>query len=75
MSESTELVRGHITASHEITVELRESEGSPAMVVIVWPAEATLTSPAQLPTVATKAQHILARATIRLAQIKRDRKL
>jgi hypothetical protein len=75
MSNSTELARGRITRAHEITVVLHEPAASPPVILIEWPSEATITTPHQLQATAAKATNILARATIRLAQIRRDRRL
>jgi hypothetical protein len=68
--ESTQLSRGHITPSQQLSITLEESEGSPAIVLIRWPAEATLTTPAKLQETTAKTMSILARASVRLSQIK-----
>jgi hypothetical protein len=75
MSDTTELARGNITRAHEITVVLQEPADSPAIILIRWPGEATICTPHQLQATAAKATNILARATIELARIKRDRRL
>jgi hypothetical protein len=72
---NTELARGHITRIHEITVVLHEPADTPPIVLIEWPDQATICTPHQLQSTAAKATNILARATIALARIKRDRKL
>jgi hypothetical protein len=52
-----------------------QPENNPPAVLIVWPEQASITTPEQLQAVAAKATNVLARATIRLAQIKRERRL
>ena len=75
MSNSTELARGRITRIHEITVVLQEPADNPPIILIEWPDQATVCTPHQLQSTAAKATNVLARATIALARIKRDRKL
>jgi hypothetical protein len=72
---TTELAAGKLTRAHDLRVVLQEPTDNPPVVLIEWPDQATICTPHSLQAVVTKAQHILARATIRLAQIKRDRKL
>ena len=75
MSNSSELARGRINRIHEIAVVLHEPADNPPIVVIEWPDQATICTPQQLQAAAAKATNILARATIALARIRRDRKL
>ena len=75
MSNSTELARGHITRAHKITVVLQEPADNPPLILIEWPSQSTICTPQQLQATAAKATNILARATIALARIRRDRKL
>jgi hypothetical protein len=75
MSESTELASGHITRAHWLRVVLHEPAASPPLILIEWPDQSTVCTPQQLQATAAKATNILARATIRLAQIRRDRRL
>jgi hypothetical protein len=72
--ERIELAHGRITRAHSITVVLTEPDNDLPAVHIVWPEQASITTPEQLQAVAVKATNVLARATIRLAQIKRERK-
>jgi hypothetical protein len=75
MTDSTELARGHITRAHQITVVLQEAADNPPIVLIKWPDQPTICTPRQLQATAAKATNVLARATIGLARIRRDRKL
>lgn len=73
--QSTELARGGITRAHELRIVLQEPADNPPIVLIEWPSETTICTPHQLQATAAKATNILARATVRLSQIRRDRKL
>jgi hypothetical protein len=73
--ERTELARGPITRAHELSVTLEEPERNPSVVVIHWPTEATITTPHPFQATVNKCRNVLARATVQLAQIRRDRKL
>jgi hypothetical protein len=76
MTQVTELARGHITRAHEIAVVFQEQQHDvPAMVLIEWPDQPTITTPHQLPATIAKCMHLLAHTTIELARIRRDRKL
>ena len=72
---TTELAAGKLTRAHDLRVVLQEPTDNPPIILIEWPDQPSICTPHQLQAVATKAQHILARSVIRLAQIKRDRKL
>ena len=75
MNESTELASGHINRAHELRVVLQERPDNPPIILIEWPDQATICTLHQLQATAAKAANILARATIALAGIRRDRKL
>jgi hypothetical protein len=75
MSESTELAHGSITRAHGLRVVLQEPADNPPIILIEWPERATICTPQQLQATAAKATNILARATIALARIRRERKL
>jgi hypothetical protein len=74
-SSETEVASGRITRAHSLRVVLVERPDNPAVVLIEWPDQSSVCTPHSLQAAAVKAMNILARATIRLAQIKRDRKL
>jgi hypothetical protein len=73
--ETTELAKGRLTQGAGLSVLLRESDSRPAAVVMVWPAEPTSVAPHEFPTTVARAMTVLARASVRLAQIRRERKL
>jgi hypothetical protein len=72
---STELARGRITGAHELVVIFTEPDDNPPAVLIEWPDQATITTPRQLQVTVNCAMSVLARATVVLARIKRERKL
>jgi hypothetical protein len=71
----TELASGNITRAHSLRVVLQEPDGNPPVVFIEWPSDATITTPHQLQATVAKAMHIMGRATVALARIKKDRKI
>jgi hypothetical protein len=75
MSKVTELASSQITAAETITVELIETDETSAVVIIRWPAKPSVIHPHRFPTVADIAARTFAAAAIRLAAIKRDRRL
>jgi hypothetical protein len=75
MSEITELASGQITAVDVLTIELIEADETPAVVIIRWPAKASMLHPRRFPAAADMAARVFATAAVRLAQIRRERKL
>jgi hypothetical protein len=75
MSKVTELASGQITAVAAITIELIEANETPAVVIVRWPAKPSVLHPHRVPAVADVAARTFATAVVRLAQIRRDRKL
>jgi hypothetical protein len=77
MSTITVLATTQLTASPQstITVELIEIDETPAVVVLRWPSKATVFHPRRFPSAADNAARIFAAAAVRLAAIKRERKL
>jgi hypothetical protein len=45
MSKMTELASGAITAVDTVTIELGEADETPAIVIVRWPAKATVFHP------------------------------
>jgi hypothetical protein len=56
-------------------VELIETDETPAVVIVRWPAKPTVIHPHRFPSAADSAARTFASAVVRLAQIKRERKL
>jgi hypothetical protein len=73
-SPITPLASAEVNHDH-LAIELVEPIGMPPMVKIVWPPAATVIDPKQFGPVATALTTAFAGATVRLAQIRRDRKL
>jgi hypothetical protein len=75
MSQITELAAGQINTSDMITVELVETDQHPAVVIITWPAKPSVVHPRRFPAAAESAARLFAAAVVRLAQIRRERRL
>jgi hypothetical protein len=75
MSKITTPAAGQITAVDTITIELVEADETPAVVIIKWPAKPSILHPHRFPATAEGAARIFANAAVRLAQIRRDRRL
>ena len=75
LSKVTVLASGQITAVDAVTIELVEADETPAVVIIRWPLKATVLRPRRFPAGAEAAARIFAAAAVKLAQLRRDRKL
>jgi hypothetical protein len=75
MSQITELASGVITAVDTVTIELVEADETPAAVIIRWPINACVLHPHRFGVAADVVARTFAAAAVRLAQIRRDRKL
>ena len=75
MSKRTELASGTVHNSDRLQVELIQPDSMPAVVIIVWPAAATITTPARYLEVASTAMRLLAEASTTLSRIKASRRL
>jgi hypothetical protein len=75
MSDVTELARGQITASDELSIQLHQPTGSPHMIIIVWPAKATPVRPEAYPDCAAKIMRVVARASIELTRLLASKRL
>jgi hypothetical protein len=75
MSKLTELASGQITAVDHTTIELVQADETPAVVIIRWPAKASVLHPRRFPAIADATARTFAAAVVKLAQIRRDRRL
>jgi hypothetical protein len=75
MSKVTELATGQINGRDKITVELIEADETPAVVIVRWPSKPTVLHPQRIPTAADVSARTFAAAAVRLAAIKRERRL
>jgi hypothetical protein len=75
MSTVTELAFAQLTATETITVELIEVDQTPAVITVKWPSKPSVFRPHRFPGAADSAARVFAAAAVRLAAIKRERKL
>jgi len=75
MSTVTVLATAQLSATETITVELIEADETPAVIIVRWPLKPTVIHPYRFGSVADLAARTFAAATVRLASIKRERRL
>jgi effector-binding domain-containing protein len=75
MSKITELASCAITAADTLTIELVEADETPTVVIIRWPAKASVLHPGRFPDSAAALARLFAEAATALAQIKTRRRL
>jgi hypothetical protein len=75
MSQRTDLSAGNINGADRLIVEFIEPLDTPPIIAITWPSKPTVCTPANYDQTAANAMRLLAAATVRLAQIRRDRRL
>jgi hypothetical protein len=75
MSKVTTLATGQINGADSIMIELVEADETPAVVIVTWPVKPTVLHPHHFPTAADTAERTFAAAAVRLAAIKRARRL
>jgi hypothetical protein len=75
MTEITELASVQLSPIDTLTIELVENHEQTSAVIIRWPARPSVCNAKQFGPVATQVTTAFAGATVRLAQIRRDRKL
>jgi hypothetical protein len=75
MSKVTELATAQLSPSSSITIELVETDETPAVVIITWPDKSTVLHPRRFGSAADLAARVFAAAAVRLAQIRRDHRL
>jgi hypothetical protein len=69
MSKITELASGQITAASTLTVELVETDETPAVIIVRWPGQPTVCHPRRFAEVAAAAMKVLGVASTELASI------
>jgi hypothetical protein len=75
MSTVTVLAEGQINGHDTITVELIEADETPTVLIIRWPSKASVLHPRRFPSAADTAARTFAAAAVKLAQMKRERRL
>ncbi|HMI35738.1 MAG TPA: hypothetical protein VK499_16685 [Propionibacteriaceae bacterium] len=66
---------GQINGADSILIELVQADETPAVVIIRWPSKPSVLHPRPFPAAADTAARTFAAAVVKLAQIRRDRKL
>jgi hypothetical protein len=67
------LASGPVTKADQLTVELIEPTGSPAVIMLRWPLAASVTDPGRFPATCNAILAVLAAASVRLAEIAQER--
>jgi hypothetical protein len=75
MSQITVLASGQINAVDTLVIELIEADQTPAVVIVRWPSKPSVLHPYRFPAVAEIAARTFAAAAVKLAHVRRDRKL
>jgi hypothetical protein len=75
VSQVTELASAQINAVAQVVVELVEADETPAVVIIKWPAKATIIQPQRFGDAAAVIVKLFSEAHIALAAIKSRRSL
>ncbi len=75
MSKVTELSSAQLTATDTLVIELIEANETPAVVIVRWPSKPSVLHPRLFPVAADAAARTFATAVVKLAQIRRERKL
>ena len=75
MSKVTQLASGQINGADTVTVELVEADETPALVIVRWPSKPTVLHVTRFPSAADVCARTFAAAAVRLASIKRERRL
>jgi hypothetical protein len=75
VAQSTILSSGPINGADTLTIEVIQPDSMPAVVRIVWPTAATITTPGHYLEVASAAMRLLAEASTNLARIRASRRL
>jgi hypothetical protein len=70
MSKITMLAAGQITAADEMSIELVEPGGSPAVILLRWPLAPSVTEPGRLGATCDSIMRVLAAAVAKLAEIR-----
>ena len=75
MSQITQLASAQLTAVDVLTIELVETSEHPTVVIVRWPDKPTVMHPRRFPSGANTAAAAFAAAIVKLAHIRRERKL
>jgi len=75
MSNVTPLATARLSATDTLVIELVEANERPAVVIVRWPAKASILHPRRFPDAAAVVARMFAVASTELAAIKSRRKL
>ena len=75
MTKITTPAEGQLSATESVSIELVEADETPAVVIVGWPSKPTVLHPHHFPFAADVAARTFAGAAVRLAAIKRKRRL
>jgi hypothetical protein len=75
MSNITVLAEVQLTEFSTISIELVEANETPAVIIVRWPSKPSVFHPRRFPGAADSAARVFAAAAVRLAAIKRERRL
>jgi hypothetical protein len=75
MPKRTDLAAGNLNGSDRLTVELIERTDTPPVVVVNWPGQPTVCTPATYDQVSAAAMRLLAAASTAVAGLKARRLL
>ena len=75
MSQVTVLASGQINATGVLTIELIEANETPAVIIVRWPSKPSVFHPRLFPAAADVAARTFAAAVVKLAQLRRERRL
>jgi len=75
VTQSTILSSGTINGADTLTIEVIQPDSMPAVVRVVWPTAAAITTPAHYLEVASATMRLLAVAPTTLARIRASRRL
>ncbi len=75
MSKITPLADAQLTPSDTLKIELVETDTTPAVVIVTWPAKPTVCHPRRFPEIAAVIVRLFATASTELARIKGRKRL
>jgi hypothetical protein len=75
VTQSTVLSSGTVNGADTLTIEVIQPDSMPAVVRIIWPTAATITTPVSYREVASAAMRLLAETSTNVARIRASRRL
>jgi hypothetical protein len=75
MSKISELATAQLSVTDTLVIELIEANETPAVIIVRCPAKPSVLHPHRFPATAETAARTFAASIVKLAQLKRERKL